>query len=318
MAAHSSDTSGHSHGCSHGHSHGHSHHHDHSGHSHGHHSHAHGQPVGRLAFVFGLTFIYMVIQAFGGMLTHSLALLADSGHMLGDCLSIGIALMGLWIAKMPGTKHHTFGFARLEILTALANGVMLAVIGGVIFYEAILRFYQPQAVEGGLMLIFASIGLVINLLAAWLLHRDQSGNLNIRGAYLHVLSDLLGSVGAMIAGILLMLFAWNWADTVISAIIAVLVLINAINLVKEACLILLESTPSHLKIEDIEATLLSFEGVQNVHNLHVWSIDSNKVVLTAHLVVKAEIYTADMLSHVQHILEEKFQLNHSTLQFETE
>lgn len=242
--------------------------------------------------------------------------MADSGHMLSDCISLGVALSAAKIAKFQGSRHHTFGYARFEILAALFNGLLLMAVAIMIFYEALQRIFEPHLVKGQLMLGFAIGGLIVNIIAAKLLHADHHHNLNVRGAYLHVLSDLMGSVGAIIAGILLLTLNWTMADTVISLLIAILVLASALRLVRDAIRILMEGTPRHLSVPKIQDALLAVDGVKAIHNVHVWQLNSDKIALTAHLVVTANAYTETTLRTAQDLLMNTFHFNHTTLQLE--
>jgi cobalt-zinc-cadmium efflux system protein len=318
----------------HHHDHNHSHHlhpHEqacaHGGHSHHHHDHLHHHPTLILSerhfrvlrWVFGLTFIYLVIEVVGGLLSGSLALLADGFHMFADAMGIGLSLFAAWLAHRPAPAYRTFGYQRVEILAAFFNSLLLMGMGGFILYESYERFQQPEPIQANLMLAVALGGLVVNIIAAKLLHQDHHHNLNIKGAYLHVLGDLLGSVGAIAAGLCILFFNWPWADPLISCVIALLILISATGLLKEAVNVLLEGCPSHIDIEDIrEEIFLCCKGIQAIHNLHVWNIDMQRAVLTAHLEVAPDAFNGNTLSIVQATLKEKFGLSHVTLQLELE
>ncbi len=326
----------HSHACSHDHSHDESHSHDDSpaskklarGHDHSHHGHHHGhshshpttnlsaQHLQVLKWVFILTVIYLVVEIVGGVISGSLALLADGVHMFGDAGGIGISLFAQWFAHRPADRQHTFGYQRLEILAALFNAVSLVVIGVWILFACFHRASDPAAINGGMMFWIAVGGLIVNLISAKLLHGDHDHNLNIKGAYLHVLGDLLGSVGAIVASILVSQLHWGLADPIISGVIAVLIIFSATGLFKDAINVLLEGCPAHINIDEIRAHILSFEGIRAVHNLHVWNINLQRVVLTAHLEVEPYAYTGDTLSTVQTALKEEFDLSHVTLQME--
>ena len=285
-----------------------------------HHCHTHhykATQLNRLLWVFILTALYMVLEFIGGWISGSMALLADAAHMLGDSASLGLALMAVWIAiKRPPSDRRTFGYDRTEVLAALANGLILIVLACVIFKEALERFASPEPIQAGLMLWVAAGGLVVNIIAAFILHNHQQHSLNMRGAYLHVLSDRLGSISAMVAGVLIMLFGSLWVDPLVGTVVALLVLSNALRLVKDALDVLMESAPDQIQIPEIENTLLGMPDVKTVHNLHVWSVNTGKVVLTAHLVVVPGAYTAEMLSKTQRLLKETFGLSHVTLQLE--
>jgi len=303
----------------HHHSHDHDHHHEHHvcGHGHSHHA---GAQQKQLVLVFCLTLGYLVIQYTGSVLSNSLALLADSGHMLGDTISIGIALLASRLTTLRGNAYQTFGYARLEILAALVNGLLLGAVAIGIWFEAVERFTDgiPSHVEPGLMLPFALGGLVINLVAAWILHRNPSGNLNLKGAYLHVISDLMGSIAALLAGVLMLTLGWTWADSALSMLIAILVGNSSFHLVKDAANVLMEGVPSHLKLTEVHDTLVAMPNVKGVHNLHVWRINSEQTVLSAHVLVAAQAFKAEVLTDIQTLLTEKFHFNHMTLQLEVE
>lgn len=300
------------------------------GHRHGdgHDDHHHHHPGGEhltllnarhqrvLKIAFALTFVYMIIEIAGGLTTGSLALLADGFHMFGDTMSIGIALFAAWLAHRPAPSSKSFGYQRVEILAALFNGLALLVMSVLIIRESIERFQDPVPIQAGVMMLIASGGLLINLTAAWLLHRDMHTNLNIRGAFLHVLGDLLGSVAALTAGFLILTLGWTWADPLISGFIALLVAFSATNLLRDSVQVLLEGCPKHLDGARIEQEMLAFDGVQAVHHLHIWSIDSQRVVLTAHLEVTPDAFGAALISQVQDKLKCDFGLTHVTLQLE--
>ncbi len=290
---------------------------------HHHHHHTHedihrrkAENVQRLRWVLLLTFSYFIIELFGSYFSKSIALLADAVHMLGDSSSILIALVAAWVSHFPTGQNRTFGFSRIEILAALFNGILLCGIAIMIVIEAFDRFHEPEQVHGNLMLVVAVGGLIINIVAARILHAHQHGNLNMRGAYLHVLSDLMGSVGAIVAAGLILAFGWLWADPLISCVIAVLVFYSAMQLILDAVNILFEGSPSHVDVEEVRLKILSFAGIQDIHNLHIWTINSDKIVLTAHLIVDEAAYVPETLGMVQKSLKQDFGLSHVTLQLE--
>lgn len=264
-----------------------------------------------LLFSFLIITGYMVIEAVGGWLTGSLALLSDAGHMLSDAIALGATLMAFKIGEKAATHQKTFGYKRFEILVAGVNGATLVIIALMIFYEAIQRFNSPSEIATQGMLIIATIGMLVNILVAWLMHRgshnsDENGhnheaheakpstekepvNLNMQSAYLHVLSDLLGSVAAIVAALLMMGFGWVWADAVASVIVAVLILVSGYRVVRNSVHILMEGTPANISLVDIEQTLVSQEQVRAIHDLHVWSITSGLNALSCHVVVDGEM-----------------------------
>lgn len=306
------------------------HHHHHHGHGHHHHHHAHdhchdhfdsqreGNKKGLLIALLVTTGI-MFAEFFGGLITNSLALLSDAGHMLSDASSLLLSLVALWIASRPATPKKTFGFFRFEVLAALFNGVTLFVIAGFIVWEAFERFIEPPTVASGTMILIACIGLGANLISAWSLLRngDVKDNVNVRSAYLHVLGDALGSVGAIIAGIVMLLFGWYIADPIISVIVALLILRSAWGVISHSLHILMEGTPSSVNQEDVKKALESIHGVIDVHDLHIWTITSGLHSLTCHLLVKEEQHSQTILQEAIRTLSSQFHIDHSTIQIET-
>ncbi|MFC1835126.1 cation diffusion facilitator family transporter [Thermodesulfobacteriota bacterium] len=286
------------------------------------HDHDHDNQTGsgesRLGFAIFLTAAYMVVEAVGGFVFNSLALLADAGHMLSDVGALVLSWFAIRLGKRSPTDRLTYGFKRSEILAALFNGLALWAIVAVIFYEAVHRFYSPPAVNADGMLIVAGVGLLVNLVMVALLFRSRRENLNIRGAFLHVLSDALGSVGAIAAALIILATGFTIADPLVSILIGVLVLYSSWGLVKESVLVLMEGVPSHLNIREVEDTMLAHEEVCCIHDLHVWSITSNKVSLSAHAVVMDSATDRDgIIRDLQDILRDKFGVEHTTIQIET-
>lgn len=242
-------------------------------------------PLGRLWLVFGLTFVFMLVEVAGGLLAGSLALLADAGHMLTDVGALGLTLATAWIARRPADQTKTYGYLRWEILAALINGALLFVVAGLIVKEAWDRLQAPPVVQGGLMLAVAGAGLVVNVVALGLLHRSHAHHLNVRGAYLHILGDLLGSVGAVGAAVIILLTGWTLADPLISILLSLCILVGAWRLVRESVDILLEAVPRHISLEEVEDRIRAVEGVSAVHDLHVWTVTSGMVAMSGHAVV---------------------------------
>ncbi|GGH54868.1 cadmium, cobalt and zinc/H(+)-K(+) antiporter [Paenibacillus silvae] len=300
---------------------GHQHSHNH-GHDHGH-NHAHGTNNKKvLLFSFIIITFYMIVEAFGGFITNSLALISDAGHMLSDSIALGIALLAFTFGEKAVNTGKTYGYRRFEILAATLNGVTLIAIALYIFYEAIGRFINPPEVATMGMLIISTIGLLVNILVAWIMMRgsDTEGNLNMRGAYLHVISDMLGSIGAIAAALLMMFFGWGWADPLASVIVAVLVLRSGFYVTKSSLHILMEGTPANVDVNDLVQTIQQVDGVKGVHDVHVWSITSNLNALTAHIVVDGtmDVYASEILvQKIEHLLEHK-EIKHVTLQVESE
>ena len=262
----------------------------HEGHDHAHsgvgHPHVDRETAGgRLRWVVGLTAVFMVAEVVGGILSGSLALLADAGHMLTDVAALVLSLFAMQLARTPPTTKRTFGYVRLEILAALVNGAALLVISGFILLEAWQRLREPIEIDGVVMLSVAAVGLVVNIIGASLLHAHAHDNLNMRGAYLHVLGDLLGSVGAIGAGAVVLLTGWAPIDPLVSAGIAALILYSAWNLVREATDVLLESVPGHVDMDAILDDLAGIPGLGDVHDVHVWTLTSGFVALSAHGVI---------------------------------
>lgn len=287
--------------------------HDHASHSH---SHVRSTNSRRLAIVLGLVLVYIVAEVVGGYLTNSLALLADAGHMLSDAAALGLSLFALWIARRPASPQHSYGFYRAEILAALANGATLIAIALVIFVEAWQRFRVPPAVEGRGVMLIAAGGLVVNLVSLWLLHEGRKESLNVQGAWLHVLTDALGSVGAIVAGLLVWRFNWFLADPLMSVLIGLLVIYSSWALLKDAVRVLMEGTPGHLDLEEIRSALLAVEGVDEVHDLHVWSISSGMTALSAHVCVAPGQVGDATLGATRRMLHDRFGVDHSTIQVE--
>jgi len=253
----------------------------------------------RLALALGITAAVMVAEALGGWFAGSLALLADAGHMLADTAALGLALFVARVAQRPATPERSFGLLRLEILAALVNGALLIAIAIGIGIEAWQRLRTPPPVDGPLLLGVAGVGLVANLITLRILHDGHEHSLNQRGAYLHVLGDLLGSVGALAAGVLVVTTGWILADPLISVLITLLVLGSAWRLIKESTDILMEATPDHIALGDVHDRIASVPGVDSVHDLHVWTVTSGVVAMSGHLVVRNPTDNQPVLEAVQ-------------------
>lgn len=286
------------------------------------HNHTHGANKKTLMISFIIITGYMIIEAIGGILTNSLALLADAGHMLSDSISLGVGLLAFILGEKAADYSKTYGYKRFEILAAVFNGVTLVLIAIYIFYEAYQRFTDPPEVASTGMLIIATIGLLVNILVAWILMRggDTKENLNIRAAFLHVIGDLLGSVGAIIAALMILFFNWGWADPLASVIVAVLVLISGWRVTKDAVHVLMEGTPKNVEIDAVIKTIESIPGVNNMHDLHVWSITSGQNALSCHVVVDGTISiqeSQEILRTIEDELEDE-NIGHATIQMESE
>jgi cobalt-zinc-cadmium efflux system protein len=295
------------------------------GHAHSHglfhaHSHTHTRAERgrrRLSLVLILTAVYLVAEALGGWWTGSLALLADAGHMLTDVAALALALFAMWFGSRPATPRKTFGYYRFEILAAFINGVALVAIALVIFYEAYERWLSPPVVKSGPMMVVATGGLLVNLSCAWILHGDHEQDLNVRGAWLHIIGDALGSVGAIVAGALMAGLGWYRADPVFSVIISLLIIWSSWKLIKESTNVLLEGTPAHISLAAVEEAILDTEGVKDVHDLHIWTITSGREALSAHVVHQNEISQPDLLKRLRTSLHSEFGVDHLTIQMET-
>jgi cobalt-zinc-cadmium efflux system protein len=298
-----------------------------------------------LLFSFIIITGYMFIEAIGGWLTGSLALLSDAGHMLSDAVALGATLMAFKIGERAATHQKTFGYKRFEILVATVNGATLIIIALMIFYEAIKRFNAPPDIATQGMLIIATIGMLVNVLVAWLMHRGSHNgeadghshegddtkainntadtkepvNLNMQSAYLHVLSDLMGSVAAIIAALLMMSFGWVWADAVASIIVAVLILFSGYRVVRDSVHILMEGTPAGISLITVEQTLIAHPQVQKVHDLHVWSITSGLNALSCHVVVDGEMNIHESSLLIANLEQRLLTLgiHHATIQVES-
>lgn len=292
---------------------GHQHDHEHAGAGH-----AHYREIGRrrLLVVFGLTFTFMVVEFFGGWLANSLALMADAGHMLSDVGAIGLTMFALWFASRPATPAKTYGYLRIEILAALANSVTLVVIALAIVWQAYRRFRAPEPIEGGLMLAVASAGLVVNLLAARLLHAASGHNLNIRGAYLHILGDLLSSVGVIAAAIIILTTGWWPADPIISCVVALIILGGSIRLLRESVDVLLEAVPRHIDLEELHRAIAEVPGVDEVHDLHVWTLTSGYLAMSGHALIRDPKDHKRVLGEVHARMHDQFGISHVTVQIE--
>ncbi|MBZ4421467.1 cation diffusion facilitator family transporter [Myxococcus sp. RHSTA-1-4] len=316
---------GHDHEHEHGEGHDHPHHHHH-GHGHGH---GHGPRKGglaeerrkdrsRLVFALVLTATIALAEAVGGWMTNSLALMSDAGHMLTDVSALALSLLALWFAGRPADVKKTYGYYRMEILSALLNGVLLLGITGYILFEAWERFRAPAPVDLKPMALVATVGLLANLGALGFLHRTHS--MNVRGAFLHVLGDTLSSVGVLIGAGIMALTGWFVVDPLISVVISGVIVVGAVRLVRDAVDVLMEAVPAHVDMAQIRELMLRVQGVTAVHDLHVWTISSGVYALSAHLVVQDPMVcnNDEILSAVKHDLFDRFGIDHTTIQIESE
>jgi cobalt-zinc-cadmium efflux system protein len=299
-------------------------HHAHAGpaHDHAHHDHRHLTTGGsdstrRLAIALAITAAFLVAEVVGGWVSNSLALLADAGHMLTDVGALALSLFVAWFSRQPATPRKTYGYLRWEILAALINGAVLLMASGWIIWEALQRLRTPEPIGGTLMLVVAALGLVVNAVSAWLLHGSQHESLNIRGAYLHVVSDLLGSVAAIVAAVLVGQLGWLVADPVASLLMTALIVRGAWRLVREAVDVLLEATPKHIELDRLRGAMAAVGGVREVHDLHVWTLTSGVVAMSAHAVAPDATEHHRVLRDL-HAAVARFGIHHATIQLEGE
>ncbi|WP_282138188.1 cation diffusion facilitator family transporter [Rossellomorea aquimaris] len=282
------------------------------------HSHGHNQNKKALLISFLFIFTFMIVEVIGGIVTNSLALLSDAGHMLSDAAALGLSLAAFYIGEKASDKGKTYGYKRFEILAAFINGITLLLVSLYIFWEAYHRFKDTPVVSPGMMVI-AIIGLIVNIIVAWILMRgDTEHNLNVRSAFLHVLGDMLGSVGAIAAGLLIYFFNWNLADPIASVMVAILIVISGWRVTKDSIHILMEGSPKGIDMEDVKNSLAAAPGVIEVHDLHVWCITSGFTALSCHVVVGNEVNRDTILLRLSAYLEEEFGIHHSTIQVEGE
>ncbi|WP_338751092.1 cation diffusion facilitator family transporter [Bacillus sp. FJAT-52991] len=300
---------------------GHHHHHGHDHHGHHHHHFEETREGNKKGLLIALliTAGIMLLEFFGGLFTNSLALLSDSGHMLSDASSLLLSFVAIGFAARPASPSKSYGFYRFEILAALFNGVTLFVIAAFIIKEAYERFLEPPTVASGTMMLIASVGLLANLLSAWSLMSkgDVKNNVNLRSAYLHVLGDALGSVGALVAGLLMLLFDWYIADPIISVLVALLILKSAWGVIKHSVHILMEGTPITVDQVEVKQALEAIDGVVNVHDLHIWTITSGLDTLTCHILIDDNKDSQDILQQAINKIQEAFKIEHTTIQIET-
>ncbi|MDZ7779581.1 MAG: cation diffusion facilitator family transporter [Gemmatimonadota bacterium] len=289
--------------------------HDHAGHR-PHEGAGPERSIGRLKWTLGLVIVYMAAEVVGGVLTNSLALLADAGHMLSDAGSLSLTLFAMWVAQRPPTPERTFGYYRAEILAALLHGVTLVAVAVYIFVEAWGRLQDPPEVLGPLMMGVAMGGLLVNGIGLWLLREGRNESLNMEGAWLHVLADTLGSLGAIVAGGVIWWTGWRLADPLASILIGFLVLGSSWHLLRQAVAVLLEGAPEHLDVEDVRSALCAVEGVAGVHDLHVWSVTSGMVSLSVHVEPEKDRHPGPLLADLQRMLRKRFGIRHCTIQIE--
>lgn len=271
---------------------------------------------GRLLAVLVLTGGFMIVEVVGAVFTGSLALAADAGHMLTDVGGLALALFAVWIAARPPTPAKTFGYYRVEILAALVNALVLLAVAAWILVEAYQRILAPPEVLGGPMMVIAALGLGVNVLGAWLLQGGARASLNVRAAYFEVLSDALSSVGVLIAAGVVTWTGWNVVDPLVSAAVAIFIVPRTWRLLAQAVNVLLEGTPTHLKLDEIEEAMTQVPGVRRVHDLHVWTLTSGREAMSAHVVVDDLGESERLLEALHAVLHARFGIDHTTIQLE--
>lgn len=287
----------------------------HAGHAHHHAAGAGHDSVARLRIALALTAAFLVAEVVGGILSNSLALLADAGHMLTDVAALALSLFVAWFSRRPETPRRTYGYLRLEILAAFVNGGALLLLSAWIIWEALSRLRAPEPIASGIMLAVAAGGLLINIASAVILHPSRETSLNVRGAYLHVLGDLLGSVGTVAAALLVRYTGWHAADPVASVLVTVIVVRGAWMLVRESVDILLESTPAHISVGAVRAQIAAIPGIESVHDLHIWTVTSGVIAMSAHCIVREPERHQHVLEHI-HDAMRLFGIQHITIQIE--
>jgi cobalt-zinc-cadmium efflux system protein len=280
------------------------------------HDHAGSQSRRALALALALTASYTAVEVVGGLYTDSLALLADAVHMLSDNVAIALALFAVWLGARPATPERTYGYRRAEVLAALANGVTLVALSFWIFYAAVRRLDDPPEVLGGWMLAIAIVGVVVNVLSGWILNRARSGSLNVEAAFRHVVADLLGSFGVIVAALIILTTGWEAADAVVSILIGVLILASSWSILRDSTTILLEASPRDIDTRAVGERLAREPGVVDVHDLHIWTITSGFPALSAHVLVARGEDCHARRAELEAILAREFAIEHTTLQVE--
>lgn len=272
----------------------------------------------RLILALVITSVYFVVEVVGGLLTNSLALLSDAGHMFSDMAALALSLFAFQMAKRPATTEKTYGYHRLEILAALFNGLTLWLIVGAIFHEAYRRLLSPPEVQSLGMLIVATVGLAVNVVAGIILHPSRQKSLNLRGAFVHVVGDALASVGAIAAGFVMLFTGWRLADPLVSVLIGGIILTTSWGLVRESVGILMQWVPREIDVREVQKALAQVRGVVQVHDLHIWAVTTGVFTLSAHAVVDGEEDFPQVLNGIETLLKDRFNIEHTTIQLETE
>ena len=287
-------------------------------HTHTAHNHRFDRSWRPLTLALGTQLIFFVVELVGGLLTNSLALIADAGHMLSDVAALGLSLLALYYTQKPHTAQKTYGYHRLEILVALVNGLVLWGMSAFILYEAYARFANPPAIASLPLMIIAGLGLTVNLFGVMILHPTKDQSINLRSAFLHLLADSLGSVAAIAAGLAIFLRGWYWFDPLAGAAVAVLIIISSWQLVWEAADILMEGTPKHIDLDEVTQALTAWPGVAEIHDLHIWSISSGLFAMSVHVVITDSRDRDCLTEELEELMFHRFGLEHITIQLEGE
>ena len=283
----------------------------------GHHHHEHGNDK-NLIVAISINLFLTFAQFFGGLISGSLALIADAIHNLSDAVSLGIAIFARAIGRKTADEFRTFGYKRAEVIAALINLTLMIIISLYLIYEAIWRFIEPQIISGWIVIIIAGIALIVDLYTSVITYRLSENNMNMKAAFLHNLSDALASIGVVIAGSLILLYEWFWVDSLITMIIAGYILLQTFKMFPNSVNFLMDATPNNISIEDVKTSMSLIEGVEDVHHIHVWNLDEQRVALEAHVVTGAESLkdNATIKEAIKKSLQEKYDIDHSTLEFE--
>jgi len=284
-------------------------------HPHKHHGHPHEKPHPHRVLLFALLliFTFAVIEALGGWWSGSLTLLSDAGHMVSDGLALSIAVFAGWLALMPPSQRHSYGLGRAEVIAAGFSSILALLLSLFVIIEAIRRLHRPSLVQGGTVILIALAGLLVNVLVAWLLARGER-TLNIRAALLHVMGDMLGSLSALIAGAVIYFTHWMLIDPILSILIGVLILISSLSLIRESLLVVMEGVPGHINLTKVSNEMLRIIGVKAVHDLHIWTLSSGKIALSAHVFIYEQSAWQTILIELRKLLKQKYRIDHVTLQ----
>jgi cobalt-zinc-cadmium efflux system protein len=312
---------GHSHNDHHGHNHDHHHAHGHGGHGHHHHHEVTAEQAANRAFIAGIVLngVYVAVQVVAGLWSHSMALLSDAGHNFSDVVSLALSLMAFRLARVKPTHSFTYGYKKTTILAALTNAVVLLLTIGMLGYESIDRLLHPRQVEGGLVAIVAGIGIIINLGSALLFFRNKEHDLNTRGAYLHLLTDALVSIGVVVSGVIIKYTGWFWLDGAVSIVVLIIILMGTWSLLTGSLRLSMDAVPDGVDMDDIEGLIRKTAGVESVHHMHIWAMSTTENALTAHLVLNEKLSFDEKMKLVHNIKHELMhnEIHHATLELES-